>query len=111
MEAEKLWVVSSSTGRRCSSYVDDAGAVGPDEAGDVLAEEPVFDPHHVLLWDSLRDTHRQRYLGVDGFYDGRRGERRGDVDHRGVGACPLLRLETTGTEQIGAKRQARANPC
>lgn len=102
-----------SSGQRCSrsSYVDDAGAVWPDEAGDVLADEPVLDPHHVLLRDSLCDTHHQRDLGVDGFYDGRRGERRRNVDHCGICTCSLLRLGTTGTGQTGAKPQTGANPC
>lgn len=74
------------------AYVDDSWAVGADEAGDVLAQQLVFDSHHVLLGDALGDANHQRDLGVDGLHDGRCRKRRRNINHSGVGPCALHRL-------------------
>lgn len=78
--------------RSVCAYVDDSWAVGAYEAGDVLAQQPVFDPHHVLLGDALSDANHQRDLRVNGLDDGRRRKRRRDINHSGIGPCALLRL-------------------
>lgn len=69
------------------AYVDDSWAVGAYEAGGALAQQLMFDPHHVLLGDALCDAHHQGHLRIDGFNDGRRSERRGHINHRGIGPC------------------------
>ncbi|KAJ8554601.1 hypothetical protein ON010_g9882 [Phytophthora cinnamomi] len=72
--------------------LDDAGAVGADEARLVLVAQVPLDLDHVLLRDALGDGHDQRDLGLDGLNDRRGAERRRHVDDRRVGARLLLGL-------------------
>lgn len=74
------------------AYVDDSWAVGAYEAGGALAQEPMFDSDHVLLGDALCDAHHQGHLRIDGLDDGRSGERRGHINHRGMCPCCILCL-------------------
>lgn len=74
------------------TYIDDSWAVGADEAGGALAQELMFDSHHVLLGDALGDANHERDLGVDGLYDGRRRERGWYINHSGICPCALLCL-------------------
>ncbi len=74
------------------AYIDDSWAVGAYEAGGALAQQLMFDPHHVLLGDALSDAHHQRDLCVDGFDDGCCRERRGYINHAGICPCALLCL-------------------
>lgn len=71
------------------AYIDDSWAVGAYEAGGALAQEPMFDSHHVLLGDALGDAHHQRHLCVDGLNDGRCREWRGYINHSGICPCAL----------------------
>mmetsp|Transcript_54085 Transcript_54085/g.93122 ORF Transcript_54085/g.93122 Transcript_54085/m.93122 type:complete len:237 (+) Transcript_54085:457-1167(+) len=65
--------------------LDDARAVGANQAGRRLLVQVPLHLHHVLLRDPLCDGHDQRDLGLDGVDDGVGAERRRDVDHRRVG--------------------------
>lgn len=75
------------------AYVDDSWAVGTDEAGGVLAQELVFDPHHVLLRDALGDAHHQRYLCIYGLDDGCCRKRWRHINHGGICPRALLSLK------------------
>lgn len=75
------------------AYVDHSGAVGAHQAGGVLAQQFVFDSHHVLLGDTLGDAHSQRDLCVDGLDDGCCRKRGRDIDDSGICPCALLRLQ------------------
>lgn len=77
---------------RAYAYVDDSWAVGAYKAGGALAQELMFDSHHVLLGDALGDAHRQRYLRIDGLNDGCCSEWRGYINHCGICPCCLLCL-------------------
>ncbi len=83
-----------------SSYIDDTGTVGADEAGLALAEQLVFDPHHVLLRDSLCDTDSQWYLCINRFDDGSCRKRRRHIDHGGISPCAILSLKKTIKESF-----------
>lgn len=74
------------------AYIDDSWAVGAYEAGVALAQELMFDSHHVLLGDALSDADHQRHLCIDGLNDGCRGERRRYINHSGICPCALLCL-------------------
>lgn len=78
---------------KCSSYIDDTGTVGADEAGLALAEQLVFDAHHVLLRDSLCDTDSQWDLCVNCFDDGGCRKRRRHIDHGGISPSAILSLK------------------
>lgn len=71
------------------AHIDDSWAVGAYQAGGALAQELMFDSHHVLLGDALSDAHHQGHLGVDGLDDGCRREGRGNINHRGICPCAL----------------------
>lgn len=74
------------------AYIDDSWAVGAYEAGGALAQQLMFDSHHVLLGDALGDANHQRDLRVDGLYDGRRRKRGWHINHGGICPCALLCL-------------------
>lgn len=78
------------------AHVDDARAVGPDEAGGALPKQPVLHLHHVLLRDALRDAHHQRHVGIGRLQDGRRRKGGWHVDHGGLRSGGCLRLEARG---------------
>lgn len=69
-----------------STYIDDSWTVGANEAGVALAQELMFDSHHVLLGDALSDAHHQGDLGINGLNNGSCRKRRGHINHSGV--CP-----------------------
>ena len=61
--------------------LDDARAVGSDESALGLLVQMPLDLHHILLWETLRDAHDERDLGLDRVNDRGSGERRGHVDY------------------------------
>ena len=83
------------------SYINNAGAVGADEARGALAQQLVFDLDHVLLGDALCDAHHQGHASVDGLHDGGTREWRGHVDHCGLGPGTLSRLEVWDMVNLG----------
>lgn len=90
------------------AYVDDSWAVGAYEAGGALAQQLMFDPHHVLLGDALSDANRQGYLRVNGLNDGCCRERRGHINHSGICPCALLCLRRgIGKRKGGAIKKKR----
>lgn len=76
-----------------STYIDDPWAVGANEPGGALAQEPVFYPHHVLLGYSFGDAHHQRHLCINSLDDGRCSEWRGYINDGGICPCALLCLK------------------
>lgn len=68
------------------AYIDDSWTVGSYEAGGALAQEFMFDSHHVLLGDTFGDAHHQRYLCINSLNDGCCGKWRGYINHSGI--CP-----------------------
>lgn len=74
------------------AYIDDSWAVGAYEAGGALAQQLMFDSHHVLLGDALGDTHHQGNLCINGLDDGCCRERRRYINHSGICTCALLCL-------------------
>ena len=67
--------------------LDDARAVGANEARLGLLAQRVLNAHHVLLRDTLSDAHDEGDLRLDGLEDGRscRGRRHKDNRRVGVG--------------------------
>lgn len=61
------------------TYIDDSGAVGAHQAGLALPQQPVFDPHHVLLGDALSDANHQGHLCINGLVDGSSSKRGRDI--------------------------------
>lgn len=68
---------------------NDTGAVGADQTGLGLGLEHVDHSDHVVLGDTLSDTHDERELGLDGLLDRGGGKRRGHEDGGGVAAGVL----------------------
>jgi len=48
---------------------DDSGTVWADKTRLCLSDEPVFDAHHVLLGDALRDADDEGNLSIHRFHD------------------------------------------
>lgn len=94
----------------CSTYVNDPGAVGADQTGDILPEELVLYAHHVLLRDALCDAHCQWNLGINGLNDGCCCERRRHVDHGGICSSALFGLEECDKVQTSNKHCNTVEP-
>lgn len=65
---------------------DDAGAVGPDEAGAGLGAQGRVDAEHVVQGHVFGDGDDEGDFGFDGFEDGGGGVGGGDQDSGGGGA-------------------------
>mmetsp|Transcript_50207 Transcript_50207/g.132147 ORF Transcript_50207/g.132147 Transcript_50207/m.132147 type:complete len:342 (-) Transcript_50207:14-1039(-) len=92
--------------------LDDAGAVGADQARFGLREEGLLDLDHILLRDALRDANDQRHLGLDGLQDRRRRRGRRHVQHRRVRVRLLLGLGDVledGQAEVGLASLLRAD--
>mmetsp|Transcript_1043 Transcript_1043/g.2215 ORF Transcript_1043/g.2215 Transcript_1043/m.2215 type:complete len:308 (-) Transcript_1043:14-937(-) len=72
--------------------LDDAGAIGADEAALILPHEGVLDLHHVLLRDALGDANNQWDFGLQRLENRSSSRGRGDVDDSGVAVSLLLGL-------------------
>lgn len=83
--------------RSVCTHVDYSWAVGAYESGRALAQEPVFDSHHVLLGYAFGDAHHQRHLCVDGLDDGRCSKWRGYINDGGN--CPRALLCLKGKKK------------
>lgn len=59
---------------------NDTGAVGADHTRLALGLEHICDAHHVVLGNSLSDSHNQRNLGGDSLLDTRGSDRWGNED-------------------------------
>lgn len=71
------------------TYIDNSWAVGAYQAGGALAQEPMFDFHHVLLRDALSDAHYQGNLSINSLDDGCRSKWRGHINHSSICPCAL----------------------
>lgn len=79
--------------RSVCTHVDYSRAVGAYEPGGLLAQEPVFDSHHVLLGYAFGDAHHQRHLCINSLDDGCCSEWRGYINDSGICPCALLCLK------------------
>mmetsp|Transcript_19604 Transcript_19604/g.51117 ORF Transcript_19604/g.51117 Transcript_19604/m.51117 type:complete len:310 (+) Transcript_19604:104-1033(+) len=79
--------------------LDDARAVGADEAGFALALHDLLHPDHVVLGDALRDAYHQVHLGLDRLEDGGRGPRGRHIDGRRSGPSGCLGFSYAGKDR------------
>eukprot|EP00053_Salpingoeca_punica_P004421 m.49049 g.49049 ORF g.49049 m.49049 type:complete len:346 (-) comp12788_c0_seq1:3-1040(-) len=89
--------------------LDDARAVGANQARLVLAHKGVLHTDHVLLRDALRDADGERDLSLNRLHDGGSGVRRRHIDDRGRRAGGLLGLRHRGKDrqaEVGLARLA-----
>eukprot|EP00050_Salpingoeca_kvevrii_P006215 m.288062 g.288062 ORF g.288062 m.288062 type:complete len:325 (+) comp11893_c0_seq1:162-1136(+) len=78
--------------------LDDAGAVGADEARLVLADEGVLDTDHVLLGNALGDADGKGNFSLDGLHNGGTSKLGRDVDDSGIGVGLLHSLLHRGKD-------------
>jgi hypothetical protein len=88
------------------SGLDDAGAVGANEARLALALHDCLNFNHIQGGDSFSDTHDEVHFGLNSLKDGVGGEGRRHVQHGRVGSGGLLGfggiLEDGESEVLGA---------
>ena len=78
-----------------------------------LGEQRALDADHVVDGDAFGDRDDQLDLGLDGFQDRRSGAGRRHVDHGGVAAGGLLRLQAVfvdGDAQVHGAGLGRGSP-
>lgn len=88
-----------------STYIDDSWAVRAYKSGGALAQEPVFDPHHVLLGYTFSDAHHERHLCIDSLNDCCCSERRGDINDTGICPCAVFCLKREISANVMCIRQ------
>lgn len=72
------------------SGLDNAGAVGANQARLTLRLHDGFYSNHIQSGNALSNAHDEVHLCLDGFKDCIGGERWGDVDDSGISPCFLL---------------------
>lgn len=72
------------------SGLDNAGAVGANQARLTLRLHDGFYSNHIQSGNALSNAHDEVHLCLDGFKDCIGSERWGDVDNSGISPCFLL---------------------